>query len=562
MLTSLSAPLELTMNASDRALARLTAQKAAWIHVDIPQRLDYLHRCLHTVSCVADAWATAACAAKGIDPTSALAGEEWLAGPVATLLNLRFLIKSLEAGGQPSPVKLRTRADDQIIAQVFPDTMMDQLIWLGFTGEIWLEPGQPAAQGRIYQSTDQALATTGQVALVLGAGNISAIAPMDTLYKLFAENQVVLLKMNPVNAYVGPFLEQALQPLIADGFCQIVYGGADVGQYLCHHPEVNTIHITGSHYTHDAILWGDTPEIQQQNKLQHRPRLDKPITSELGCVTPIIIVPGNWSRSDMVFQARHLASMVAHNASFNCASAKVIVTAQGWTQREEFLEHVHQQLVKTAPRQPYYPGAEQRYAAFLDQYPQAQVVGTGTQVPWTVIPDVPAKAGEYALTTEAFCGILAEVSLAATTAQDFLAAAVPFVNDQVWGNLSCVLLIDPATRRQNAVAVDAAIAQLRYGSIGINVWTGMGFLLASATWGAFPGNSLENIGSGRGVVHNTYLFDHPQKSVISAPFRIRPTPTWFADHNNLLQVAQRYAALQVKPSWRQFFSVVVAALQG
>ena len=254
--------------------------------------------------------------------------------------------------------------------------------------------------------------------------------------------------------------------------------------------------------------------------------------------------------------------MVAHNASFNCAAAKVIVTAQGWPQRAAFLAQVHQQLAQTPPRQAYYPGAEQRYAAFLDQYPQAQVVGTGSSVPWTIIPNVPAQTEEYALTTEAFCGIVAEVSLAANNAPEFLTAVVPFVNDHVWGNLSCVLLIDPATQRQQAAAVDRAIAQLRYGSIGINVWTGMGFLLASSTWGAFPGNPLTDIRSGRGVVHNTYLFDHPQKSVIFAPFRIRPTPTWFADHKNLLQVAQRYAALQVKPAWPKFLGVVAAAVQG
>ena len=91
---------------------------------------------------------------------------------------------------------------------------------------------------------------------MLGAGNVSAIAALDSLHKLFAENQVVLLKMNPVNAYVGEFLEKALQPLIQAGFLAIVYGDAELGRYLCQHPQIETIHITGSHQTHDAIVWG------------------------------------------------------------------------------------------------------------------------------------------------------------------------------------------------------------------------------------------------------------------------------------------------------------------
>ena len=114
----------------------------------------------------------------------------------------------------------------------------------------------------------------------------------------------------------------------------------------------------------------------------------------------------------------------------------------------------------------------------------------------------------------------------------------------------------------NKTELDQAIAQLQYGAIGINAWTWMIFMLAGATWGAFPGNSLEDIRSGRGIVHNSYLFDHPQKTVLHAPFRIFPTPTWFADHKNLRQVAMRYANLTAKPRLDKFLSVILAALRG
>ena len=51
----------------------------------------------------------------------------------------------------------------------------------------------------------------GRVALVLGAGNVSSIGPMDALYKLFVEDRVVLYKMHPVNAYLGPLLERGFR---------------------------------------------------------------------------------------------------------------------------------------------------------------------------------------------------------------------------------------------------------------------------------------------------------------------------------------------------------------
>ncbi|GAB4133965.1 MAG: aldehyde dehydrogenase family protein [Cyanobacteria bacterium J069] len=543
----------------EAAIAHLQAHKHAWAALPIPARLDLLHRCIAGTVAVAADWAIAACQSKDIDPTSPLAGEEWLLGPVGLLLNLRLLIHALESGGQPRPVSLRTRADGQQVAQVFPDNLPDRLMWLGFRGEVWIEPGKPASQGRIYRSE----AAAG-VALVLGAGNVSAIAPMDVLSKLFAENQVVLLKLNPVNDYMQPFLAAALQPLIEDGFLAIATGGAEVGAFLCQHAGIDTIHVTGSHHTHDAIAWGSTPAEQAQRKADHQPALAKPITSELGCVTPILVVPGRWSAADLRYQAQHVASMVAHNASFNCVAGKVLVLAKGWPQRAEFLAALKQALAHTPARTAYYPGAQARYQAFLDRYPQAIALAPRTDniVPWTLIPDVPAKPGEYALTTEAFCGVLAEVSLEASDAAMFLRQAVDFANDTLWGSLSCVLLIDPATRRQYPQAVEAAIAQLRYGNIGINAWTGMNFLLSALTWGAFPGNPLSDIGSGRGTVHNAYLFDYPQKSVVYAPFPIRPKPIWFANHRTLQQVARRYVAFLEKPDWGRFAQVALAALGG
>ena len=67
------------------------------------------------------------------------------------------------------------------------------------------------------------------VALVLGAGNVSSIGPMDLLYKLFVDNQVVALKVHPVNDYLGPLLAEGFQTLRDWGVLRIVYGGVDVG---------------------------------------------------------------------------------------------------------------------------------------------------------------------------------------------------------------------------------------------------------------------------------------------------------------------------------------------
>ena len=116
----------------------------------------------------------------------------------------------------------------------------------------------------------------------------------------------------------------------------------------------------------DAVV-----EERERRKTAGEPLLDKPFTAELGCVSPVMVVPGRWSAREIAFQARNVASMVAHNASFNCNAAKVLVMPERWRQRDEFMDAVKQAMARLEPRHAYYPGARQRYEAFRERYPQA-----------------------------------------------------------------------------------------------------------------------------------------------------------------------------------------------
>jgi acyl-CoA reductase-like NAD-dependent aldehyde dehydrogenase len=541
--------------------SQLSHQKDRWLQTPLTERIQLLQHCVEGVKLVAADWVKIVSEIKGIAPTSLLAGEIWMTGPAAVLRNLRLLIAGLQAQLRSRSWKTTQRPNGQTIVRLFPDSWMDQLLLLGYRADLWIEPGRSPSQGLFYRQPP----VVGRVALVLGGGNISSIAPMDVLYKLFAEQQVVILKMHPVMNALGPILEQAFEPLRERSLLAIVYGDRDIGHLLCHHPAVDTVHITGSHHTHDAIVWGDSEAERQTRKAKNRPVLAKPITSELGCVTPILVVPGRWRDADLSFQAQHVANMVAHNASFNCVAAKVVVTASGWPQREEFLNRLHAALAAIPPRSAYYPGAAARYQAFLDRYPQAKPLSTSAQttaaptIPWTVIPNVSASPNEYALTHEAFCGILAELTLEAETAAEFLPMATAFANDHIWGTLSCSLLIDPATAAAQPQTLDEAIAQLHYGTIAVNTWSGIAYSLGSIPWGAFPGNALTDIGSGRGVVHNAYLFDHPQKTVLYAPFRVPMKPFWFTDHSNLHLIGQRLAQFEAHPTWGNLLMLAIAA---
>ncbi|MFK7991579.1 MAG: NAD-dependent aldehyde dehydrogenase [Sandaracinaceae bacterium] len=548
----------------DRLVARLVARKDDWVKTSIETRIDLLKRCIERTEAVAEDWVAAACRAKGLSPESPQGGEEWLAGPMVLVRNMRLLVDALEAGGQPAPTALRQRANGQHVARVFPADHFDRLLMGGITADVWIEPGKAPSQGKIYRDKADGHVPEGKVALVLGAGNVASIGPMDALYKLFVEDEVVLVKTNPVNAYLQPYWEESFAPLGDADVFFVVRGGVEVGKHAVHHPDIDTIHLTGSDRTHDAIVWGAQPDEQARRKQTGERLVNKHITSELGCVTPVLIVPGQWSSSDIDFQARHIAAMVANNGSFNCNAAKVVALGDRWPQREMMIERIEHHLRETPPRRAYYPGAQERYDGFLERYPQAEPMGPRSDavVPWTVIRDVPPNPGEYALTNEAFCGVLGTTLLKAGDPAAFLDAMVDFANDACWGTLSCSILIHPRTRRQYASKFDRAIERLKFGGIAINLFPGVIYGLSSPSWGAFPGHPMHDIRSGRGVVHNAFLYDHPQKSVVEGPFRIFPTPAWFADNRNTHRLGRAMTRFEARPGIVRLPGVLGAAMKG
>jgi hypothetical protein len=310
----------------DDALEPLDRNKQQWTETPTVERLAILARIKEALNPVAQGWAETAARQKGLAVESPQAGEEWITGPYALMAYCDALMQTLSkvAGKKHlEGLKLRELPNGQLAVKVIPHSLWDRLLLRGVSAEVWMAPGVTRANLAQHTASgyDATRPATGKVALVLGAGNVAAIAPLDCLHKLFVDNEVVLLKMNPVNDYLAAFLEPALAPLIERGFLRIVSGDATVGQYLCNHRLVETIHITGSAAAHDAIVWGTGSEAAA-NKKAGTPKNPRPITSELGGVSPTIVVPGPWSRADLAFQAEHVATQKLHNAGFNCVPAR------------------------------------------------------------------------------------------------------------------------------------------------------------------------------------------------------------------------------------------------
>ena len=555
----------------DAAVHEVAAHAREWVRSPAAARADLLDRVLRDTMTASDDWLQAACAAKGLRPGSVEAGEELFAG-VGTLVRLtrltRDALRQIAQSGRPSFAGTVRQADDgRLRVGVFPDSAFDRVLFPQITAEVWMQPGVTRADLEAGQARSYAdpLAHAG-VALVLGAGNVASLGPRDALYKLFVEGKVVVMKANPVNDYLVPHWNRALGALVEAGVLRIVDGGVAAGHYLTTHPLIDEVHITGSDKTFDAVVFGTGAE-GARRKAADEPLLDKPVTAELGNVSPVIVVPGRWSTSELLYQAEHVATMLVNNAGFNCLAARVIVTHAGWPQRDAFLGALTQVLSRLTTRRAYYPGAAARCAAFVDAHPEAERLGSGPDdaMPWTFIRGVPpGRTDDICFNVESFCGECAETALPAASPAAFVDAATEFCNEVVWGTLSATLLVSPGALHDVAVAdaVDRAVANLRYGSIGVNVWHALAFAIGTTTWGAYPGHPRSDIGSGCGVVGNTAMFDRPQKSVVRGPFRAHPKPPWFATARGSYEVMRRAVAFEAEPSAAKVPGLLLSALRG
>ncbi len=374
----------------------------------------------------------------------------------------------------------------------------------------------------------------GRVCLVLGGGNASSIGPLDVINKLFVENQVVVLKLHPVMAHLYEVQEAALAPLVREGVLRIVHGDAVQGAYLARHPGVDVLHITGADRTYDAIVFGTGPE-GADRKRRDDPVLDKPFTAELGNLTPIIVVPGRWSDRELDYHADNIVTMLTNNAGFNCTTSRVIVTAAAWPQRTALMDRIRRMLTALPTRLAYYPGARERFAAFGEVHPEAELFGDPADghLPWMLIPGLsPDATGDPCYRIEAFCSVTAETPIEAPDTATFLARATAFANEQLWGTLNATVIVDPRTAKDPATrpALERAIEDLRYGTVSLNHWSAIGFGGGVTPWGAHPGHTRSDIGSGTGFVHNPLMFDRVEKTVVRSPFRAWPKPIWFTGH--------------------------------
>jgi acyl-CoA reductase-like NAD-dependent aldehyde dehydrogenase len=560
----------------DAALDALNGAKDTWAQTPIADRILLLGQVKDNLMTVADAWAQTATRMKQIPEESPLSGEEWTSGPYAVMSACNGLILTLRQIENKAFLKnlsKRELTNGQLAVKVMPHSVWDHLLLSGVKAEVWMKKGVSAANLPDHTAIAYDIPPTarkGKIALILGAGNIASIAPLDVFQKLFLENQVVILKMHPLNDYLTEFLEVALKPLIDLDALRIVKGDGASGAYLTTHAIIEEMHITGAGATHDAIVWGIGAE-GEKNRKSNTPQNYKRFTSELGAVCPTIVVPGPWSAADLKFQAEQIATQKLHNSGFNCVACQVLIMPKGWNRAEILMANLIA-VAQKSNRGAYYPGTVDRLDTFKSKAKTYRSVVRGA-APSLIVNDVDDSA--WFTDTEVFGPAMSTYEMDATNVETYLRSAVAYANDQLFGTLGANILIHPKTIKEiGKTQFENIIADLHYGTIAINAWTGLAFLATTCPWGAFPGHTPQDVQSGIGTVHNTFMLEDTERVVIQAPwapfprgllsgqFTLLPRPPWFITNKKQDKVGRLLTQFQHRPSWSKLPRIFLNALMG
>lgn len=564
----------------EEALQALNAAKDRWARTSVETRIQLLGEIKSDLMRVAEGWAETAAREKRIPAGSPLVGEEWMSGPYAVMAACNALMSTLsQLPGKAFLAHLPQRrlASGQLAVTVTPHSIWDRLLLSGVSAEVWMQPEVSESNLAAHCATAYDIPPgqrKGRLALVLGAGNIAAISPLDAFQKLFIENQVVLLKMNPVNEYLTDYLKAALKPLIEIDALRIVKGGGAMGAALTQHPLVEEIHITGAGATHDAIVWG-VGEEGRTNRLAKTPKNPRKITSELGAVCPTIVVPGPWSRSDIKFQAENIATHKLHNSGFNCIACQTLILPKGWAKTTELLSKIEQVMSRAGQRQAYYPGSEQRISEFAKHSGRYHFMDRGPNAPACIVTDMDQGDQAWLASNEVFGPALATKLLEIDDSATFLEAAIEFANHELHGTLGANIIIHPATIQQIGVErFERLLLRLRYGTISVNAWTGLGFLLSPCPWGGFPGADINHPQSGIGTVHNSFMLENTERTIVKAPWRpfprglfslqfsLLPRPPWFITNQRQHVLGKLLTEFQHQPSLIKLPKIFLNALRG
>ena len=547
--------MSLTKLDIDRFITTLRTKSKEYNSINNLQLASMLEETISNIKEVSFFWATICSDNKGTTKTPA-EGEEWLGGPFASVLATQYYIKSLTNDDDLTEKKFNS---EQNSYKVFPNNFIERITFPFIDAKVIFNKSMSFDDINKYRGFSKRYDIDPSITLVLGAGNFSSIPYLDVLYHLITRKSVILLKLNPVNEYLKPVFEKVFQNFIERGYIIVTTGNIDESKYMATHPGINHIHLTGSDKTFEDIVYGrELTEKERKSKSLSKIN-NKPITSELGNVTPIIIHPGKWSTSDIKYQARKIVTAKLNNNGFNCIAAQVVVLPDGWGQTETLIKYVKHYMSKAKERKAYYPESIERLEKLEKDKGYERVNALSC-----VTPHLTREIKAYSKfeIDEVWSSTIYFKKIEYTSVEDFANKAIDYCNDELWGNLGVSVIIKDHDRKFNKHITNLYVDKLNYGTVAVNEWAAIGYIIPQLPWGGFPGNRDNDIQSGQSVVHNSMLFESPLKGVVNTKFRISRIidPPWFVTNKKARRLFKNLTYYQIHNSNINFLKLIFAAL--
>lgn len=514
-------------------LAALQRGQTRWATRSFADRVELLAECQRTLAAHAGAWVAASCAAKLATGLPHVIAEEWASGPLPVarhLSLLRSMHADLAQGRLPSlPGPAKSIRDGAIVPALPIATLRDRWLLRGHTAQVRVGPGPLQRE----PSRD------GGVRLVLGAGNVTSMPIGDALHAIFQQGASVLLKLSPLHRDLLPEFARALAPLLGADLLRLCVGDGALGQSLARRQEFAAVHLTGAPSTWQLLR--TDPALR-----------GKELSAEVGNVTPVLVVPGRWPLRALLAAARQLAAWIGSNAGCTCVAPRVVLLAAEWPQRTWFVQRVQQELQALPGRPPFYPDAALRWARATGSPPP-----DGPLPPRLQLANAPADQLPQ-LREEIFAPVATAVTLPGADAGAFLANAVRFVNDHVFGRLAAVVLGPDRVLARAPQPVARTLDELPHGTVALNAWPAIGYALGTTPWGVPDGAP---VATGRGFVHGTLCLVAPRKVVLRGPLSGWPPPPWLPWHRRGAPALAALTQFYLAPSLARLLPVAAAALR-
>ena len=547
--------MSLTKLDIDRFISTLRTKSKEFNSISNVQLASMLEETISNIKEVSYFWATICSDNKGTTKTPA-EGEEWLGGPFASVLATQYYIKSLINDDDLVEENFNNSENSY---KVFPNNFIERITFPFINAKVYFNKSMSFEDINKFRGFSKRYDIEPSITLVLGAGNFSSIPYLDVLYHLITRRSVILLKLNPVNDYLKPVFEKVFKNFIERGYIIVTNGNINESKYMATHPGINHIHLTGSDKTYEDIVYG-RELTGNERSIKTVPKVNsKPITSELGNVTPIIIHPGKWSTSDIKYQARKIVTGKLNNNGFNCIAAQVVVLPDGWGHTETLIKYVKYYMNKAKDRKAYYPDSIERLTKLEKDKSYERVNSLSCTTPH-LTREIKAY-NKYEL-DEVWSSTIYFRKIAYSNAEDYVKKSIDYCNNELWGNLGVSVIIKDHNNKFNKHITNSYIEHLNYGTIAINEWAAIGYIIPQLPWGGYPGNKDNDIQSGQSVVHNSMLFESPLKGIVETKFRISRLidPPWFITNRKSRRLFMNLTYFQINNTKINLIKLIFSAL--